>query len=64
MIYRRQLACPLREMDKTLAELDSWLAELKDNAEPPVDREHVEIAFKKAWTKLRKIEPYEDILVI
>jgi len=51
-------------MDKTLAELDSWLAELKDNAEPPVDREHVEIAFKKAWTKLRKIEPYEDILVI
>jgi len=62
-IFRRQLACPLLDMEKTYQEFTEWLNEEPSRRED-VDMKVIESGFKKALLKLSKILPYEEQLVI
>lgn len=62
-IFRRQLACPLLDMEKTYQEFTEWLNE-ESSRRDHVDMKIIESGFKKALLKLSKILPYEEQLVI
>ncbi|KAJ4445263.1 hypothetical protein ANN_07064 [Periplaneta americana] len=60
-IFRRQLACPLLDMEKTYQEFTEWLNEEPDRRDD-VDMKNIENGFKKALLKLSKILPFEEQL--
>jgi hypothetical protein len=62
-IFRRQMACPLLDMEKTYQEFTEWLNE-EPSRRDEVDIKNIESGFKKALLKLSKILPYEEQLVI
>ncbi|XP_069683993.1 squamous cell carcinoma antigen recognized by T-cells 3 [Periplaneta americana] len=61
-IFRRQLACPLLDMEKTYQEFTEWLNEEPDRRDD-VDMKNIENGFKKALLKLSKILPFEEQLL-
>ena len=62
-IFRRQMACPLLDMEKTYQEFTEWLNE-ESSRRDDVDMKLIESGFKKALLKLSKMLPYEEQLVI
>ena len=62
-LFRRQLACPLLDMEKTYQEFNEWLNQ-EPNRKDGVDIKNIESGFKKALLKLSKILPFEEQLVI
>lgn len=61
-IFRRQMACPLLDMEKTYQEFTEWLNE-ESSRRDDVDMKLIESGFKKALLKLSKMLPYEEQLL-
>ncbi|PNF41960.1 Squamous cell carcinoma antigen recognized by T-cells 3 [Cryptotermes secundus] len=61
-IFRRQMACPLLDMEKTYQEFTEWLNE-EPSRRDGVDIKNIESGFKTALLKLSKILPYEEQLL-
>ncbi|KAJ9576204.1 hypothetical protein L9F63_006937 [Diploptera punctata] len=61
-LFRRQLACPLLDMEKTYQEFNEWLNE-EPNRKEGVDIKNIESGFKKALLRLSKILPFEEKLL-
>ncbi|XP_020299615.1 squamous cell carcinoma antigen recognized by T-cells 3-like [Pseudomyrmex gracilis] len=60
-LFRRQLACPLLDMEKTHEEYQLWRA--GDGAEASIDDKSVSIGYEHALAKLNSLLPYEEKLV-
>ncbi|PSN43747.1 hypothetical protein C0J52_06406 [Blattella germanica] len=61
-LFRRQLAVPLLDMEKTYQEFNEWLNQ-EPNRKDGVDIKLIEDGFKKALLKLSKILPFEEQLL-
>lgn len=70
-LFKRQLSVPLFNMEKTHAAFEEWLEENKaiwttasgKSESALVEKNNVDLAYKKASDRLHQIQPYEDILV-
>lgn len=70
-LFKRQLSVPLFNMEKTYAAFEEWLEENKPlwttaSGKPEsalVEKNNVDLAYKKALDRLHQIQSYEDILV-
>lgn len=70
-LFKRQLSVPLLNMEKTFIAFEEWLDKYKANwtiasGKPDsalVEKCNVELAFKKALSRLQQIKPYEEVLV-
>nr|XP_012233756.1 PREDICTED: squamous cell carcinoma antigen recognized by T-cells 3-like [Linepithema humile] len=60
-LFRRQLACPLLDMDKTYEEFQSW--RVGDGAEAVIDDNIVLRGYEEAFAKLNLLLPYEEKLI-
>ncbi|XP_014473485.1 PREDICTED: squamous cell carcinoma antigen recognized by T-cells 3-like [Dinoponera quadriceps] len=59
-LFRRQLACPLLDMNKTYEEYELWRA--RDGAEAIIDESIVSRGYKQATAKLNSLFIYEEKL--
>jgi len=63
-LFKRQLSCPLLDMEETYERFNMWLVDNTGSLDSGIiDRTMVESVFKKSREKLRKIEQFEDALV-
>ncbi|KAI4487937.1 hypothetical protein M0802_011699 [Mischocyttarus mexicanus] len=60
-LFRRQLACPLLDMEKTYEEYEAWRA--GDGAQATIDDNVVIAGYERALEKLNNRLPYEEKIV-
>ncbi|XP_043267085.1 squamous cell carcinoma antigen recognized by T-cells 3-like isoform X2 [Venturia canescens] len=60
-LFRRQLACPLLDMEKTLQEYEIWRK--TDGANATIDENIVMGGYERAWVSLKERLPFEEKLV-
>uniref|UniRef100_A0A8D8YE21 Squamous cell carcinoma antigen recognized by T-cells 3 n=1 Tax=Cacopsylla melanoneura TaxID=428564 RepID=A0A8D8YE21_9HEMI len=62
-LFKRQLSCPLLDMERTYAEFQTWLSGLNNEGNRVVDVKVVEFGYKQALAKLAKILTFEETLM-
>lgn len=70
-LFKRQLSVPLLNMNKTYIAFEEWLEEnraiwLTASGKPEsalVEKNNVDLVYKKATDRLHQIQPYEDVLL-
>ncbi|KAL1453971.1 hypothetical protein WDU94_010271 [Cyamophila willieti] len=62
-LFKRQLSCPLLDMERTYAEFQTWLSSLNNEGNRVVDVKAVEFGYKQALAKLAKILTFEETLM-
>ncbi|XP_066592775.1 squamous cell carcinoma antigen recognized by T-cells 3-like [Prorops nasuta] len=60
-LFRRQLACPLLDMDKTYEEYKAWRKE--DGADATIDDNIVKECYERGLAKLTSLLPFEEVVV-
>ncbi|XP_026677087.1 squamous cell carcinoma antigen recognized by T-cells 3-like [Diaphorina citri] len=62
-LFKRQLSCPLMDMERTFAEFHAWLSGVNNEGGRVVDVKAVEFGYKGALAKLAKILTFEETLM-
>lgn len=61
VLFRRQLACPLLNMQRTLEEFEAW--RLEEGSISSIDDSMVKVGYERALTQLNARLPFEDRVV-
>lgn len=62
-LFRRQLSCPLLDMDETYERFNMWLEDNVKSETAIIDKSVVAATYKKSKEKLAKVEKFEEDLV-